>query len=212
MAIGADFSVRVFERTLYQPYNLHVSRNSSEILTGMRNAENLVYFIIQPVLTVISAVVILVMVITTLVAVQPLIAITAFLGFGLIYFVIVFTTNRRIALNSQSITRHHVRVTKAIQEGLGGIRDVIIDGNQSVYSESYKNAFMSMQRALTSNQVVSASPRIGVEVLGSRWMALIDETFLRMVEDLMPLSMVCIRKSETVLGSAGRAHLAALSQ
>jgi ATP-binding cassette, subfamily B, bacterial PglK len=34
MAIGADLSVQVYERTLYQPYSLHVSRNSSEILAG----------------------------------------------------------------------------------------------------------------------------------------------------------------------------------
>jgi len=34
MAIGADFSVQVYERTLYQPYSLHVSRNSSDIIAG----------------------------------------------------------------------------------------------------------------------------------------------------------------------------------
>jgi ATP-binding cassette subfamily B protein len=55
MAIGADFSVQVYERTLYQPYSLHVSRNSSEILAGARKAEGLVHYIIQPVMTVISS-------------------------------------------------------------------------------------------------------------------------------------------------------------
>ena len=166
MAIGADFSVQVYERTLYQPYSLHVSRNSSEILTGARKAEGLVYYIIQPVLVVISALIILLAVIGTLIAVQPIVALSASIGFGLIYATVVAITRRRIANNSQAIAVQQGKVTKAIQEGLGGIRDVLIDGTQPVYSKLYTDAYRPMQSALASNQVVSSSPRFGVEALG----------------------------------------------
>ena len=166
MAIGADFSVQVYERTLYQPYSLHISRNSSEILAGARKADGLVYSLIQPALLAISAVAILLAVIVTLITIQPFIALAAFLGFGLIYVVVVFITKRRIAKNSQTIAIQQDRVTKAIQEGLGGIRDVLIDGTQPVYSKLYKDAFIPMQTAYASNQVVGASPRFGVEASG----------------------------------------------
>jgi ATP-binding cassette, subfamily B, bacterial PglK len=166
MAIGADFSVQVYERTLYQPYSLHVSRNSSEILAGAQKAYGLVGAIIQPVMLLISSFIILVAVIATLLAIQPFIALTAFLGFGLIYAVVVSITKRRIAYNSQTIAAQQGKVTKAIQEGLGGIRDVLIDGTQPVYSKLYKDAFLPWRRALASNQVVGASPRFGVEALG----------------------------------------------
>ena len=166
MAIGADFSVQVYERTLYQPYSLHVSRNSSEILVGSQKARDLVGYIIQPSLLISSSVAILLAVISTLLAIQPTIAVTAFLGFGLIYAAVIFITRRRIAKNSQTIATQQGRVTKAMQEGLGGIRDVIIDGTQPVYSKLYKDAFLPMQLAMANNQVVSASPRFGVEALG----------------------------------------------
>ena len=166
MAIGADFSVQVYERTLYQPYSLHVSRNSSEILAGVQKAGGLVGSIIQPVMLLISSLIILVAVIATLLAIQPFIALAAFIGFGLIYAVVVVITKRRIAHNSQTIAAQHGRVTKAIQEGLGGIRDVLIDGTQPVYSKLYKDAMLPMQAAGASNQVVGASPRFGVEALG----------------------------------------------
>jgi len=45
-----------------------------------------------------------------------------------------------------------------------------------------------------------------------RWIALMDETFLRMVDDLMPWGTVCIRNSATVLGSAGKGQAPVLSQ
>lgn len=166
MAIGADFSVEVYERTLYHPYSLHVSRNSSEIITGSQKAKEVVLFLIQPTLYIVSSFVILFAVVSVLLTIQPFIAVTAFFGFGLIYAVVVAITKRRIAKNSQVISTQQGRVTKAIQEGLGGIRDVIIDGTQPVYAKLYKDAFIPFQLALASNQVLGASPRFGIEALG----------------------------------------------
>ncbi len=165
MAIGADFSAQVYERTLYQPYSLHVSRNSSEIISGVSKASGLVGSLIQPTMYVCGSVVILVAVISTLLAIQPVIALLAFFGFGAIYAALVFITRRRVAKNSQTIATQQGRMTKAIQEGLGGIRDVLINGTQLVYSKLYKDAYVPMHKAAASNQVVAASPRFGVEAL-----------------------------------------------
>ena len=165
-AIGADLSVQVYERTLYQPYSLHVLRNSSEILAGVGKASGLVGSLIQPAMLVCSSLAILVGVMSTLLAIQTVIALSAFLSFGLIYAAVVAITKRRIAKNSQTIATQESRVTKAIQEGLGGIRDILIDGTQQVYSRLYKEAFIPMQIAFASNQVVAATPRFGVEALG----------------------------------------------
>lgn len=166
MAIGADFSVEVFERTLYQPYHLHVSRNSSEILVGSQKAKDLCGSIIQPTLSIFGSVTILLAVLVVLVAIAPFVALLAFLGFGLIYIVIVRITRQMIGENSHTIAVRQSRVTKAIQEGLGGIRDVIIDGAQPVFSRVYKDALIPMQAALAANQVVGVTPRYGVEALG----------------------------------------------
>lgn len=166
VAIGSDFSVEVYERTLYQPYSLHISRNSSEVLAGAQKAKDLVGFIIQPMLLIIGASFILSAVIITLIIIQPLIALSSIVGFGFIYIFVVTVTKYRIAKNSQIIAFQQIQVTKAIQEGLGGIRDVLIDGSQPVYSKMYRDAFIPMQIATASNQVVAGMPRFGVEALG----------------------------------------------
>ena len=33
--VGAEFSIDVYRRTLYQPYSVHIGRNSSEIINGI---------------------------------------------------------------------------------------------------------------------------------------------------------------------------------
>ena len=43
-------------------------------------------------------------------------------------------------------------------------------------------------------------------------MALIDDTFLRTVDDLMPCPIVCIKNVATVVGRAGYAEAPVLSQ
>ncbi len=39
-ASGADLSIEVYRRTLYQPYRVHVARNSSEVINGITNKVN----------------------------------------------------------------------------------------------------------------------------------------------------------------------------
>ena len=166
MAIGADISVKVYERTLYQPYGVHISRNSSEIITGSQKARNLVGYLVLPTLQILSSLLISLAVIATLFAIQPVIALAAFFGFGFIYVLVVVITKRRIEKNSRTIATQQTRLTKVIQEGLGGIRDVIIDGTQPVYSKLYKDALIPLETATASNGVLGLSPRFGVEALG----------------------------------------------
>ena len=39
-AIGADISCEIYKRTLYQPYKIHMERNSSEIIAGISTKAN----------------------------------------------------------------------------------------------------------------------------------------------------------------------------
>jgi len=53
--IGSGFSVKVYERTLHEPYENQVARNSSEVLADVRKAQELVVNLIQPLLIIVSA-------------------------------------------------------------------------------------------------------------------------------------------------------------
>jgi len=59
-------------------------------------------------------------------SIEPLIALTAFGGFGLIYVVIIGLNSKQLSINSNRIARESTNVIKSLKEGLGGIRDVLI--------------------------------------------------------------------------------------
>lgn len=166
-AIGADFSISIYRRTLYQPYSVHVSRNSSEVIAGISSkAHSLVGNAIQPVLTLLSSLLLLVAILAALIAMDPVIASVAFGGFGAIYLIVAGIARKRLAIDSDRVNHEATQVIKALQEGLGGIRDVLIDGTQAAYCDIYRNADMPLRRALANLQIIGASPRYGVEALG----------------------------------------------
>jgi ABC-type multidrug transport system fused ATPase/permease subunit len=166
-ASGADFSMEVYRRTLYQPYSVHVARNSSEVIDGITNKVNGVVFgVLVPLLTLISSVVLLVVVTVALIAINPLVALTTTLCSGASYGLIAWIFRRRLNRNSQRIAYEQTQVIKALQEGLGGIRDVLLDGTQPAYCDVYRQADHPLRRAQGNNIFMGQSPRYLIEALG----------------------------------------------
>jgi ATP-binding cassette, subfamily B, bacterial PglK len=166
-AAGADLSIGIYRRTLYQPYTSHISRNSSEVISGITTkADGVIYNAIAPMLTLLSSMVMLCFILVALIYIDPTIAVGSFLGFGLIYAFIIKVTRKQLLSNGQKIARESTSVIKSLQEGLGGIRDILIDGNQEAYCRLYRNADQPLRRAQGNNFFIAQSPRYVIEALG----------------------------------------------
>ena len=166
-ATGADLSIEVYRRTLYQPYRVHLARNSSEVITGITSKVNgLVFGVLLPLLTLVGSTLVLVAIMLALLAIDPKVATVAAVGFGSSYALITFMSRRRLHRNSQLIAHEENQVLKALQEGLGGIRDVLLDGTQPVYCNIYRQADHPLRRALGNNVFIAGSPRHAMEALG----------------------------------------------
>lgn len=166
-AIGADFSISIYRRTLYQPYAVHVARNSSEVIAGIsEKANGVVYTTLLPVLEILGATLMLLFILLALLSIEPTIAITSIAGFGAIYVVVILVTKKALGRDSKRINNESNQVIKALQEGLGGIRDVLIDGTQATYCKIYRNADLPLRRATANIAIISGFPRYGIEALG----------------------------------------------
>ena len=182
-ATGADLSISIYRRTLYQPYETHVARNSSEVINGISSKANYVIGgVIVPVLTLISASIMLIVILIAMLSVEPLIALATFGGFGLIYVSIIRITRIQKIRNSQSIARESTQVIKSLQEGLGGIRDVLIDGSQEDYCHIYRKADLPLRHAQGNNIFIAQSPRFGMEALGMLLIAALAYTLAQQAD------------------------------
>jgi ATP-binding cassette subfamily B protein len=163
---GLDLSVDIYKKTLYQPYSVHTSRNSSEILNGVYSkAADLVYLLIMPTLNIITSIVILLAVLASLLYIDAVFALTALVGFVLIYGVVMLLTHKKLALNSLVMSKEADRVIKNLQEGLCGIRDILLDNTQNIYCNQYAVALGRLRNAQASNAFIGGSPRYIAEGL-----------------------------------------------
>lgn len=177
---GADLSLDIYRRTLYQPYAVHVARNSSEVINGISGKANgVIYSVIVPTLTLVSAGVMLIAILIALLSVDPVIAVAAFSGFGVIYVFIIRLTRNKLLADSQLMARESTQVIKSLQEGLGGIRDVLIDGSQATYCQIYRSADQPLRSAQGRNLFINQSPRYGMEALGMVLIAILAYVLAR---------------------------------
>jgi ATP-binding cassette, subfamily B, bacterial PglK len=166
-AVGGDLSISIFERTLYQPYSVHINRNSSEVIAVVSSkADGVVSSVLIPILVMLSSTLILAATFLTLVSIEPVIAVSAIAGFGSIYGVTIGMTRARLSAFGESMSREQTHRVKTLQEALGGIREVLIDGSQEVYCDTYRRADARLRRAQSSVTIIGNSPRYIVETIG----------------------------------------------
>ena len=176
-AIGADLSISIYRRTLYQEYSVHISRNSSEVINSIITKTNTVIGgILTPILMLISSTILLISIIGVLFLIDINIALSAFIGFGVLYWLVIQYTKVRLKDNSQIIADQSTQMIKSLQEGLGGIRDVLIDGTQQFYCQLYRSADLPLRRASGDNVFISGSPRYIMEAIAMILIAVLAYT------------------------------------
>jgi ATP-binding cassette, subfamily B, bacterial PglK len=165
--IGASMSSRIYRHTLYQPYIKHLNRNSSEVIAGITSkSENVIGGALVPGLMIVSSGMLLLTIVSMLAWINPLITLGATVIFGGIYVTMTYFMKRQLARNSKQISDGAVRVLRCLQEGLGGLREVLLEGNQQLYCEEYGKADRIMRKAQGSNLFIAQFPRYAIEGLG----------------------------------------------
>jgi ABC-type multidrug transport system fused ATPase/permease subunit len=166
-ATGSDIGYDMYRRTLFQPYSVHVSRNTSEIIDGISIKSTAVANgVVMPLLYIFSSAIMTGLIVGILLILAPETTLIAFGIFGLIYLAVINLTRKQLLIDSKNIASESTQVIKSLQEGLGGIRDVLIDGTQNTFCRIYQKSDFVLRRSYASSSFISVSPRFAVEALG----------------------------------------------
>jgi ABC-type multidrug transport system fused ATPase/permease subunit len=172
-AVGSDLSCEAYWRTLYQPYQVHAQRNSSTMITAITNHIALTVQGLNAVLQIASAFVVAAGLLTGLLLIDWLVALSTAGLFGAAYGLAALTSRRQLQLNGVQIAAAANQRVKALQEGLGAIRDVLLDGSQAIYLDLYLRADRAQRQLESKNVFLSTFPRYALEALGLVAIALV---------------------------------------
>jgi ATP-binding cassette subfamily B protein len=186
-AIGSDFSIQIYGNSLYKPYQYHLGVNSSDLINGVINETGIVIFVVSATLNILSCAVVLMFVLSAIIYVDPLVALTIFGGFGVIYTVIVGSSRKKLKENGNLVSIESSRLVKCMQEGIGSIRDVILNGLQEVYISEYTKSDRLLRRAIGNTIILGHSPRYIMEALGILLLASIAYFYVGKAESVTTL-------------------------
>ncbi|MEB3335636.1 MAG: ABC transporter ATP-binding protein [Cyanobacteriota bacterium] len=164
--IGSDLSIEAYRRSLGQPYAVHLSRNSSEVITRLEHLGLISRGVLAPMLLGLAGLLVAVQLVTVLLFYQPGLAIGLAILFSLVYGSLVRLNRRRLHRLSLQANILSQQALKAQQEGLGAIRDILLDGSQEMVVANFGQAERPLRLVEGETDTLAGLPRYALEAAG----------------------------------------------
>ncbi|HEV2816390.1 MAG TPA: ABC transporter ATP-binding protein [Allosphingosinicella sp.] len=171
-SLGHDVGTDIFARMLRQPYSLYISRNPSMILAGIDKVQVLIHQVVLPLLQGVTAAVMALAIIGVLTAIAPAAAAAAAAA-TLAYLAASYALAGRLRRESRTTAALASARMQAVQEGLGAIRDILLDHSQEVFEAHFRRLDRAYRRAQTAIGFAAAAPRFVLEAAGIALIALL---------------------------------------
>lgn len=171
-ATGTDLSIDIYKKTLYQPYKTHIARSSSDIISTIAQKSMATTNVMISLVTFTTTSILFFAITCAMLVINAKITITSALIITCSYLTIAKFTKRNLAENGQIISNKQNEVILSLQEGLGAIRDIILDGSQENYANSYKKPAEQLQKSRAENMFIGQSPRYIIETFAMILIAL----------------------------------------
>jgi ATP-binding cassette, subfamily B, bacterial PglK len=175
---GIEISINIYERVLNQEYHVHLNRNSSDIVAIITNkVNNVVSGGIFPAISILSSIPISISILLLVFFIDISLAVTVFFSVGIGYLSIVFLTKSLLIKLGDKINIHATKVVKSLQEGLGSIRNIILDNLQKPYINLFVTYQTNLRDSVANTQIIGALPRYFLEALGVIIISLIGYSY-----------------------------------
>jgi ATP-binding cassette subfamily B protein len=165
-AIGREICDNVYYKFLIKPYSFHIEKNTSELIDTVLVKTSAVRGLIQSLLVIASSIFMLIMVFALLIAVNYLLVFLIALIFTVTYSLIVLIVRKKLKRNSGIIVSENQISLKSLNEGLGGIRDVILGGLQDSVLKTFSSSRKKLLKAESVNQILGSVPKYLLEGIG----------------------------------------------
>ena len=165
-SIGSDLSCEAYQRTLYQPYEVHLARNSSVVITALQAQVGSLVAVLNSILACIANSLLLINLLLALMVIDAKVALATGSVLGLAYGAIARVSKSRLDINSRLSASYSRSSLQSLQEGLGSIRDVLLDRSQPTYLDIYRQSDRPLRQLAAQSSFVSIFPRYIMEALG----------------------------------------------
>src|ERR1700683_3055826 len=164
--VQEDLSRRLFATYLRQPYSFHLLRNSAELIHNVvGEATQFTHVCLMAGMNLLTELLVVLGITVLLLVVAPVGAIVVAAVFGLPTWAFHRLMHERLLRWGRARQYHeHLRM-QHLQQGLGGVKELILLGRQQECLSEYERHNTGSVRAIGRHTLVQQLPRLGLEVL-----------------------------------------------
>tara|TARA_B100000579_G_C22820166_1_gene850140 strand:+ start:121 stop:1878 length:1758 start_codon:yes stop_codon:yes gene_type:complete len=163
--IGSEISFKVYRQILFQPYEVHLNRNTSEVISNITMGTQHSVTVLNTLLRLSYSSVVFIFVILGLFLYDFWLAIGLLTFFIGIYYLIALNNKKRLIKKSNKLYESDKKIIQLIQEGISSIRDLIIDNSHHYYLNSFKSADKSKRSIEAEMDFMSRYPYDVIECI-----------------------------------------------
>ena len=164
-SIGSEFSSKAYRLTLNQPYIRQIERNSSEIISSIVTQTDVTVGVIKTIIFFITSIIISIGLIYSLFIINWVLSVSISLILASLYLILGFYFKIRLKRFSKFRAKLVKQQTRSLQEGLGSIKDIILDNSQDFYSKLFKKSDNPIRFLSAKSGFIAESPRYIFEVV-----------------------------------------------
>lgn len=187
--INASISARLFLGYLKSPYLFHLKRSSAIIVRNLTESVNHTVDVFRSLILLSREVLVLVVIMVVLFLVDPTVSMLVIALIGGSASLFYFVVRRSLAERGQLVQMFYARQLREINHGLGALKESKIVGNEARVVQKFAEATQGVWLHEYYQRVVSALPRLFLEVVAVLALLVIASLFIvlgRPLEAVIP--------------------------
>jgi ATP-binding cassette, subfamily B, bacterial PglK len=161
-----NLSNRLFDLYLFQPYTFHLQHNSGQLIQNISNEVPIFTGrLLTPLAHLIGEILVLIGIILLLFIIEPLGTFIIAAVLGSVSILIIFYTRNYVAIWGTERQFHDGKRIQHLQQGLGGIKDVMFLGREFYFFNKYKTHSKSSTVPDIKQTFLQEIPRFWFEML-----------------------------------------------
>jgi HlyD family secretion protein len=166
--VGGEFQVTVLDEYLRRDCHFHARNNSATLAAkAIYDAGRVTTGVLHSALTLMTGLFTSVLIVASLVVLDPRVALLALVTLGASYVLIYSVTRHRLLRNGLVESRHAAERTRVVNESLGGIREVLLHDGQRHFVDRFRQACEALARTALSTLAISQAPKYVLECLAA---------------------------------------------
>lgn len=165
-SVGNTFYTRLFAEYLHSDYAFHLGTNSATLSRNvLYEAGRVSVGIVQNALALTANLATTVVIMASVIILNPLVAVAAIGGLGLPYLLIYMLVRRRLLRNGVLESEYFAQRIRVVNESFGVIKEIIVLQTQGSFVNRFNRSCEAIARTAVSTLAISLAPKHVLECL-----------------------------------------------